>query len=173
VRANAGAVDYLPASPGYTTISRKPSYMYIGMPIQKYGRTTSYTNGKITAVNVSVLVGPYGSGYGYFVGQFECSTPLPLLEAFGSPGDSGSLIVARQSRWADEGQPVGLLFAGGPRGFIDVTIGNPIAPILNRFNVQVDDGQGQPYGTGANDQSGISGTSGSVIPTEPQYPSFP
>jgi len=170
VRANSGAVGYLPATPGYTTLVREPSHPYIGMPVQKYGRTTSYTDGTVTAVNMNTLVGPYGSGFGYFIGQIEISTPLPLLEAFGQPGDSGSLIVTKQSRWAEDGQPVGLLFAGGPTGFIDITIANPIVGILNRFGVQVDDGQVGPYQTGGDDQTGVSGTSGTVVPDGPAYP---
>ena len=57
----------------------------------------------------------------------------------------------------DDGRPLGLLFAGGPSGAIDITLANPIGPILTRYGLQIDDGAGPPY------QPGVSGTMGGAI----------
>jgi hypothetical protein len=55
---------------------------------------------------------------------------------FSAPGDSGSLMVTQSGN-----QPVALLFAGDGT----LTIGNPIIPVLQRFNVTID---GTPAGPG-------------------------
>jgi hypothetical protein len=72
------------------------------------------------------------------------------------------MIVIKNPGQPDDRRPVGLLFAGGPTGEIDVTLANPIGAVLARFGVQVDDGSGAP--SGAN----FSGTMGGVIgPLDP------
>jgi PKD repeat protein len=53
---------------------------------------------------------------------------------FSDGGDSGSLIVTDDSNK----NPVALLFAGSS----ERTLANPIAYVLNRFNVTIDDGSG-------------------------------
>ena len=104
----------------------------LGMKVQKMGRTTSHTTGRVTAVNSVVLVG-YGSGLALFVNQIEFTKPIIIIDArtgnitinfevFGGPGDSGSLIVTTYGN-----NPVGLLFAGS----IFVVIGNPIDAVLD------------------------------------------
>jgi hypothetical protein len=101
---------------------------YIGLEVQKYGRTTIYTRGRIIGLNASALVG----GTTQFENMVEMrNDPFD----FGGPGDSGSLVVTIPDR-----RPVGVLFAGGG----GTTLCNPIMPILERFNVIIDDGSLTP-----------------------------
>jgi PKD repeat protein len=120
-----------PAGDGYgipgTTI-QKPS---AGLKVQKYGRTTGWTHGEISEVNVTVDVcfqskGPYKCvKMARFVNQIGI-TP----GTFSAGGDSGSLIVTNDGNK----YPVGLLFAGGSTR----TFANPIDAVLTAFNVEVD-----------------------------------
>ncbi len=93
------------------------------LKLQKYGRTTGLTSGKITAVNATVDVG-YDSGVARFINQI-----IIIPSGFSAGGDSGSLVVTQKGK-----NPVGLLFAGSAR----VTIANPIDAVLERFGVTVD-----------------------------------
>ena len=121
-------------SPSSTTVAAS-----VGLPVQKYGRTTGFTQGSINAVNVDVDVCYFPlseticfPGFeAHFVNQF--SVPDGAVP-FSASGDSGSLLVAQGSN-----QPVGLLFAGGE----GLTIANPIDAVLQRFNVTID---GAPAG---------------------------
>ena len=97
----------------------------------------------------------------FFVKQIECANLSAFGAAFGIPGDSGSLIVSYNPGGDDDRQPVGLLFAGGPSGAVDATLMNPIAPVLARFGLTIDDGTGTF-------ENGTSGTMGGAIgPTDP------
>ncbi|MFO1096139.1 MAG: hypothetical protein U0992_22960 [Planctomycetaceae bacterium] len=178
-----GAVGFNPPANGYPALRRdvldRPT---LGTPVQKYGRTSSYTDGTITELNAFALVNysevPDGTAFGFFIRQLTISnvsarrfpTPAPPYAEelnpsnFGNPGDSGSLIVARKPGATFDGQPVALLFAGGPNGLVARTIANPIGPILKRFGLQIDDGQG------AGNQAGTSGSMGGAIaPTNPIF----
>lgn len=93
-----------------------------GLNVTKVGRTTGQTNAVCKATNACVRVG-YGDFTANFCGQDiyqHGSTP------FSAAGDSGSLIVT-----AAQHSPVSLLFAGGG----DLTIGNPIAKLVSKFNL--------------------------------------
>ena len=81
---------------GYARDSVAPS---IGMLVQKTGRTTNHTTGRITAVNATVTVN-YGGGQR---ARFERQI---VTGAMSAGGDSGSLLLDLQNR------AVGLLFAG-------------------------------------------------------------
>ncbi len=116
-------------SPRTVALEAKP-----GMGVQKYGRTTRLTTGTVEAVNASVNVvyGSAGSSMARFTGQ------IMVCCNFSQGGDSGSLIVARdRDRGGDPGpndrKPVALLFAGDGR----LTIGNPIALVLDAFGVAI------------------------------------
>jgi hypothetical protein len=98
----------------------------INLRVQKYGRTTSLTSGKIFAINASVNVG-YATGTAGFIGQIVI-TP----GSFSAGGDSGSLIVGKSG--ASARKPVALLFAGSASS----TIASPIDAILSHFGVAVD-----------------------------------
>ena len=99
----------------------------IGMEVQKYGRTTGYTKGRITGLNATIDVG-YAAGTARFEDQIVISG-----NGFSAGGDSGSLIVTDGFLLADR-RPVGLLFAGTAVA----TLANPIDLVLNRFGVQID-----------------------------------
>lgn len=96
----------------------------VGLPVQKYGRTTLWTDGVVADINATVRVG-YSSRSAIFTGQIVI-TP----GGFSAGGDSGSLIVTN-----DEAKnPVGLLFAGSDTH----TIANPIDAVLAAFDVEID-----------------------------------
>lgn len=101
----------------------------LGMQVQKYGRTTGHTVGRITGLN-AVLDVSYRNGTARFTGQIVISGG-----GFSTGGDSGSLIVTK-GLLAGDRRPVGLLFAGSPT----TTIANPIDSVLDRFGVRIDGG---------------------------------
>jgi hypothetical protein len=111
---------------GYDLPRTTPIDAVPGMNVMKYGRTTEFTSGSVDAVDATVNVG-YDSGTARFIGQI-----IIRPGQFSAGGDSGSLIVVEGG--VDNRRPVGLLFAGSNV----VTIANPIAPILQRFNAVID-----------------------------------
>lgn len=110
-------------SDGYGTPSSTITTAVVDMRVQKYGRTTALTDGRVKGVNATVNVA-YDSGTARFVNQIVIGGG-----GFSRGGDSGSLIVTTQGS-----QPVGLLFAGG----FGSTIANPIDAVLAAFSVTVD-----------------------------------
>ena len=93
---------------GYGTPSSVTQEPSIGLSVQKYGRTTSLTQGTVSAINVYVEV-CYAQIWrfciqsAYFYDQIQISP-----SGFSGGGDSGSLIVTNDANK----NPVGLLFAG-------------------------------------------------------------
>jgi hypothetical protein len=57
----------------------------IDMPVEKVGRTTEYTTGRVMEIDATVLVGPYSCGNAQFDNQIATCT-------MGCPGDSGSVV---------------------------------------------------------------------------------
>jgi hypothetical protein len=112
-------------SGGYGIPSSSTVAPSLRMKVQKYGRTTGSTRGRIAGVNATVNV-TYDSGTARFVNQI-----LITPGTFSGGGDSGSLVVTDNSSC----NPVGLLFAGSPY----MTVANPIGPVLSRFGVTIDD----------------------------------
>jgi hypothetical protein len=112
---------------GYGTPSSAAQSATVGLPVQKYGRTTSLTSGTVTAVNAIINVG-YGAGTARFVDQVVVQSNKPFIKA----GDSGSLLVTKNAGVS----PVGLLFAGGSSG--KFAVANPIGAVLTRFGVTID-----------------------------------
>jgi len=121
---------------------------YVGLQVQKGGRTTGHTTGTITAVDVDSFIN-YGTQtspvYGYFTGQIEIVSNDN--DVFSDSGDSGSLIATNPGNGSDP-QPVGLLFAGGGGS----TLANPIRDVLSALNVEM-------FGCGAGDDCGGSSSS--------------
>jgi hypothetical protein len=101
----------------------------LGATVQKYGRTTGLTQGRITGIH-AVMDVSYRSGTARFEDQIVISG-----SGFSAGGDSGSLIVTKGMMLADR-RPVGLLFAGTSSS----TLANPIDVVLDRFGVTVDGG---------------------------------
>jgi len=97
----------------------------IDMMVHKFGRTTSYTLGRVTSVDTDVTVE-------YETGNFTFEKQIIIQGAnrqmFSDHGDSGSIILQRGSNAA-----VGLLFGGGP----DHTIANHIADVLRSLRVRL------------------------------------
>ena len=91
---------------GYGTPSNSPVEASLGLPVQKNGRTTGWTLGAISEINVTVTICYEGTvtctKFARFVDQLAI-TP----GEFSAGGDSGSLIVTQSGN-----RPVGLLFAG-------------------------------------------------------------
>jgi hypothetical protein len=125
-----------PLDEGYGQPSSTTVPAYVGMPVQKYGRTTEETHGTVDAVNGAFSVcyepvGPFCLTAANFVNQI-----VIIPGTFSAGGDSGSGIVSDDANL----NPVGLLFAGST----SFTIANPIDAVLASFNVSVDDGGGEP-----------------------------
>ncbi|MBB6170970.1 hypothetical protein HNR23_001030 [Nocardiopsis mwathae] len=100
--------------------------------VEKIGRTTGHTRGRITAFEVDGLRINFPHGELVFDDQLEISG---RTGAFSDGGDSGSLI------WTGEGRAaVGLLFAGsrfgGPDG-TGLTYANPIRAVLEEFDARL------------------------------------
>ncbi len=122
-----------PSGDGYGTPNSTIVDAYLGQPVQKYGRTTGWTQGEVAELNVTVTVCYEGFIWCTKSATFADQISITPGE-FSGGGDSGSLIVTDDSNK----NPVGLLFAGSS----DRTIANPIGYVLNRFNVTIDDGSG-------------------------------
>ena len=114
-------------SNGYGTPRTEVLAAKLGMEVQKYGRTTGHTHGRISGLNATLNVG-FGDNTARFSGQIVITGT-----GFSAPGDSGSLIVAGGDG-PDSRRPVGLLFAGSETS----TIANPIGLVLDRFDVRID-----------------------------------
>lgn len=114
-------------SNGYGTPRSETAAARLGMAVQKYGRTTGHTKGRITGINAAMNVG-FRDRTARFTGQIVVSGT-----GFSGPGDSGSLIVA-DGPGPEARRPVGLLFAGSQT----TTLANPIDLVLDRFDVEID-----------------------------------
>lgn len=143
-----GQVDVATPLVGYGVPQRTPQESpFLGMAVQKCGRTTGFTKGKIRTLNAEAVVNYSGGQLARFRNCINIGTAT-RLPAFGGPGDSGSLVVTDPDR-----RPVGLLFAGGGIN----TFLCPISPILHRFKVGVDDGTGAAPVLGSGRMGNASG----------------
>jgi hypothetical protein len=80
-----------------------------GMRVVKSGRTTGVTRGIVTAVGVNGVQVNYGTETNPILATFNDTIEVVAEEnpSFSLPGDSGSVILDRQT-----GRPIALLFAG-------------------------------------------------------------
>jgi hypothetical protein len=103
--SNAQLINTSTLKDGYgvpTSTNVKP---FLGQLVQKYGRTTGYTRGKVVGINVTATIG-YNNGPCLFT-DFIDIFPVAPFANFGNPGDSGSLVV-------DMGRnPLGIVVGGG------------------------------------------------------------
>jgi hypothetical protein len=93
--------------------------------VEKVGRTTGHTHGRITAVEVDGVAVEYDAGIYRFDDQIEIAG---RAGAFSQGGDSGSVIWRSRDR-----APLCLLFAGsstGGDGGAGVTYANPLSTVL-------------------------------------------
>ncbi len=123
----AAHLDNSTPSNGYGTPRGRTTSARLGAAVQKYGRTTGHTKGRITGINATMNVN-FRDRTARFFGQIVVSG-----NGFSGPGDSGSLIVVDGSGSEDR-RPVGLLFAGSET----TTLANPIDLILDRFDIEID-----------------------------------
>ena len=94
--------------------------------VEKVGRTTGHTRGRITAVEVDGVAVQYDDAVHTFDGQVEIEG---LGGAFSAGGDSGSVIWRSRDR-----APLALLFAGSEVGGAQgggVTFASPLATVLD------------------------------------------
>jgi hypothetical protein len=99
--------------------------------VEKVGRTTGHTRGRITAVEVDGVGVQYDDAVHTFDDQVEIEG---LTGAFSAGGDSGSVIWRSRDR-----APLGLLFAGSAEGGSaggGVTFANPFATVLRSLGVE-------------------------------------
>jgi hypothetical protein len=97
----------------------------VNMTVEKTGRETGYTTGKIEDASLTVKV-DYGLGTLTFVDQILIGGDGK--KPFAGGGDSGSLIVDRNSK-----RPVGLLFGGTGR----FAVANHLSDVLQRLGVTI------------------------------------
>jgi hypothetical protein len=110
---------------GIGTISSVVKAPAVGLAVEKSGRTTGTTTGRIGSINTSVNVQYQircGQGKKYVISYTH--QIVVNGSGFSAGGDSGSLIVTNNSCH----QPVGLLFAGSSSS----TIANPIGEVLTK-----------------------------------------
>jgi hypothetical protein len=105
---------------GYARGWRRKANIAVGTLVQKTGRTTNFTTGRITAINATVDVG-YGGGR---VARFFDQIVTTNISA---GGDSGSLVLTLDN------VAVGLLFAGSSVA----TIVNQIENVRSFLRVEV------------------------------------
>jgi len=113
-----------------------PEILHIGAPngataatldmnVHKFGRTTSYTVGRVVSLDTDVTVG-------YETGDYTFSNQIIVVgrsgHSFSDAGDSGSLILQRGTNKA-----VALLFAGSKTH----TIANHIGDVLTALKVKL------------------------------------
>jgi hypothetical protein len=116
---------------GYGSPRSAVSEAELGMKVQKYGRTTRHTKGRVTGMHATLDIS-YRGGTARFQDQIVITG---TGGEFSTGGDSGSLIVTDGLLLGDR-RAVGLLFAGSRT----TTIANPIGPVLARFGVTIDGG---------------------------------
>lgn len=97
----------------------------VGLPVQKSGRTTGYTTGQITAIDVSVSI-QYQAGCNSGKKFTISYTNQIATGAMSAGGDSGSLTLSADDTTPN---PVGLLYAGSS----SVTIHNRATDVVSAF----------------------------------------
>lgn len=97
----------------------------LGKQVQKIGRTTGHTKGKVSAIKLRNVAVNYRTAIYSFDDLIEVMDPTG--GDFSAGGDSGSFVVDMDRN------PVGLLFAGGGGH----TLLCEIAPILKEFKIEL------------------------------------
>jgi hypothetical protein len=94
------------------------------LEVEKIGRTTRRTSGRIIAIDLDFIDVRYRFGYWPLFHQIEIESTSKT--PFCGHGDSGSLVFTRDR------EPVGLLFLGSRAG---IGYANPIADVLRSLSV--------------------------------------
>ena len=133
VKVEPGLVGTSTPNDGYGTPSKTIASPAVNQLVQKYGRGTGLTQGKVIAINTSIVI-PYPAGATRFNNQIVVADASN--KDFAGFGDSGSLMVTDDNNV----NPVGLIFATTST----YTIASPIGAILQHFDVTIDDGSYGP-----------------------------
>ena len=137
-RCTLETLDNTTPPDGYGKPRSKTAPARLHQKVQKYGRTTGLTEGRIDAINAIVIVlyrnpdfdpDTGTGGLPFRVARFDNQILAKPGGDFAQPGDSGSLVITPAKK------AVGLLFAGSST----YTICNPIDLVLQRFAVTIDD----------------------------------
>ena len=134
VAALDAGIDAAPADlPGGPLLRSVPPSLDIDMDeaVEKLGRTTGHTFGRITAVEVDAVGVQYDAAAHRFDDQIEIEG---RAGAFSGGGDSGSVIWRSRDR-----APIGLLFAGSEAGGVTgtgLTYATPLATVLEALGVE-------------------------------------
>lgn len=110
-----------------------PDFIDEGIAVQKLGRTTGHTLGRVTAIELDNVTVRFDIGVLAFNGQIEIESTTE--RPFSDGGDSGSVILN------EDLQAVGLLFAGGDQGGandLGLTYANPIHRVLEALDATID-----------------------------------
>ena len=91
-----------------------------GIGVEKSGRTSGLTRGRVSAIGVTLKIQLSESEIGWFSDQVVC-------DISSQPGDSGSLIVNSNKK------AVGLLFAGSEK----YTIFSPIENVCDKLGIEL------------------------------------
>lgn len=108
----------------------------VDVEVEKVGRTTGITRGRVSAIELDEVVVQYPIGSVTFDGQIEVTG---ASGSFSAGGDSGSVVYDPDTREA-----LGLLFAGSERGGPDgsgLTYCNPFGAVLDELGVRLVEGQ--------------------------------
>jgi hypothetical protein len=102
-------------------------FVHPGDEVRLVGRTSGFTTGKVTAVDVSVVIGglPEPPGSATFAGLVSCVGANG--KPFSQPGDSGAPVVNGKN------ELVGMLYAGSDNTSLFI----PIGPILKALEVEL------------------------------------
>ena len=101
--------------------------------MEKIGRTTGHTTGRVTAFELDNVIVRYDTGTLRFDDQIEIEGTADV--AFSAGGDSGSLVFTSGARGA-----LGLLFAGSDQGGTNgqgLTYCNPLTTVLRRLRASL------------------------------------
>jgi hypothetical protein len=135
IASNRQLINTSTLSDGYGVPTSQVAQPFLGQLVQKYGRTTGYTQGTVVGVNVTTVIG-YTAGVGLFNNMIDI-IPTSSFANFGNPGDSGSLAVDMNRN------PVGLLVGGGGGHVLH----NPIGVVLQQLAVELNKQPNIPAGT--------------------------
>lgn len=138
--AYAKLLDGIPFEPVYEEVGRLRGFalaedvVFFDPIVYKRGRTTGFTCGTITAVDMNVSIRCTNGKISRFKNQIEIRSSRG---PFSLPGDSGSLV------YSPSGLAVGLLFAGSitncftNAGGTKVTYANPIEHVLEKLDLEI------------------------------------
>lgn len=105
----------------------------MGMDIRKYGRTSGYAEGVVTDISIDALIGLDPNDFSrvaLFHNQIRVAPSFPSYVFIGLNGDSGSLVVKRDSLKA-----VGLFFACASTGSYGYA--NNISEVLSLLQIEL------------------------------------